>query len=44
MVEKWIISQLWAAVAEAHGQFSNPKEGEYPPLEDVTRGLVKTAK
>jgi hypothetical protein len=30
------------AVAEERGQFGNPEEGERPPLEAVTRGLVKT--
>jgi hypothetical protein len=29
------------AVAEGRGQFGNQKEGERPPLEAVTRGLVK---
>jgi hypothetical protein len=29
-------------VAEAWGQFGNPEEGEHPPLEAVTRKLVKT--
>jgi hypothetical protein len=29
-------------VAEARGQFGNPEEGERPPLEAVTRRLVKT--
>jgi hypothetical protein len=29
-------------VAEARRQFGNPKEGECPPLEGVTRELVKT--
>jgi hypothetical protein len=29
-------------VAEARGQFGNPEEGERPPLEAVTRKLVKT--
>jgi hypothetical protein len=29
-------------MAEARGQFGNSKERECPPLEDVTRGLVKT--
>jgi hypothetical protein len=28
-------------VAEARGQFGNPNEGEYPPLEAVTRGTEK---
>jgi hypothetical protein len=28
-------------VAEAQGQFGNPEEGERPPLEAVTRKLVK---
>jgi hypothetical protein len=30
------------AVAEAREQFGNPDKGELPPLEAVTRGLVKT--
>jgi hypothetical protein len=29
-------------VADAQGQFRNPEEGERPPLETVTRRLVKT--
>jgi hypothetical protein len=29
-------------VAEARGQFGNPEEEERPPLEAVTRKLVKT--
>jgi hypothetical protein len=28
-------------VAVARGQFGNPEEGECPPLEAGTRGLVK---
>jgi hypothetical protein len=28
-------------VAEARGEFGNPEEGESPPLEAVTRKLVK---
>jgi hypothetical protein len=30
------------AVTDIRGQFGNPEEGEVPPLEAVTRGLVKT--
>jgi hypothetical protein len=30
------------AAAEARGQFENLEEGEYPPLEAVTKGLLKT--
>jgi hypothetical protein len=30
-------------LSEARGQFGNPEEGERPPLEAVTRKLVKTA-
>jgi hypothetical protein len=29
-------------MAEARGQFGTPDEVERPPLEAVTRGLVKT--
>jgi hypothetical protein len=29
-------------VAEVQGQFGNAEEGKHPPLETVTRGLVKT--
>jgi hypothetical protein len=29
-------------VAEAEGQFGNSEEGQCPPLEAVTRGLVNT--
>jgi hypothetical protein len=29
-------------VAEAQGQFGNSEEGECPPLEALTRKLVKT--
>jgi hypothetical protein len=29
--------------SKARGQFGNPEEGERPPLEVVTRKLVKTA-
>jgi hypothetical protein len=29
-------------VTEARGQFENPEKWERPPLEAVTRGLVKT--
>jgi hypothetical protein len=29
-------------VSEAREQFGNPEEGEHPPLEAVTKGLVKT--
>jgi hypothetical protein len=34
---------LTIALAEARGQFGNPKERERPPLEAVTIGLVKKA-
>jgi hypothetical protein len=36
-------SQQGLAVAEAREQFENPKERKRPPLEAVTRRLVKTA-
>jgi hypothetical protein len=36
-----VVMNLWVAVAEAQGQFGNPKEGERPMLETATRGLVK---
>jgi hypothetical protein len=29
-------------IEETRGQFWNPEEGEHPPLEAVTRRLVKT--
>jgi hypothetical protein len=29
-------------VAEAGDRFGNPEEGEHPPLEAITRRLVKT--
>jgi hypothetical protein len=38
------VSQSRVGVAEARGQFGNPEEVERPPLEAVTRGLVKTQK
>jgi hypothetical protein len=34
---------LAVALAEARGQFGNPKDGDRPPLEAVTRGLMKVA-
>jgi hypothetical protein len=34
--------QSIAVVVEARGYFRNPEEGERPPLEAVTRRLVKT--
>jgi hypothetical protein len=33
------MSQARIAVAEARGHFGNLEEGEYPPLEVVTRKL-----
>jgi hypothetical protein len=36
------VSQLRVVVAEAQGQFENPEEGKCPPLEAVTRRLVRT--
>jgi hypothetical protein len=36
------VSYYRAAVAEAPWQFGNPEEGKRPPLEAVTRELVKT--
>jgi hypothetical protein len=42
----WLVSQLVTssrvAVAEAQRQFDNPEEGGCPPLEAITRRLVKT--
>jgi hypothetical protein len=36
------VGQFRVAVAEVWGQFGNPEEGECPPLETITRRLVKT--
>jgi hypothetical protein len=37
-----IVSSCEKLVAEARGQFGNPEERERPPLDAVTRRLVKT--
>jgi hypothetical protein len=36
-----LVSQSRISVAEVLGQFGNPEEGECPPLEAVTKKLVK---
>jgi hypothetical protein len=36
--------ELGVVVTEALGQFGNPEVGECPPLQTVTRGLVKRQK
>jgi hypothetical protein len=42
VVESCLVSLLRIAVAEARGQFKNVKEWELPPLEAITRRMVKT--
>jgi hypothetical protein len=36
------VGELRTAVAVAQRKFGNPEEEEWPPLEALTRGLLKT--
>jgi hypothetical protein len=40
-IELLRVGELRIAVTDVRGQFGNPNEGERPPLEAVTTGLVK---
>jgi hypothetical protein len=42
VVENWLVTKWGVAMAEARRQFGNPGEGELPPLDAVTRRLVRT--
>lgn len=41
VVDSWQVSQSRVGVSDARGQFRNPEKGESPPLNPVTRRLVK---
>jgi hypothetical protein len=40
--ESWLVSQSTTAVAKARREFANPEERKRPPLEAVTKRLMKS--